>query len=386
MRIQCRTVSAVLALSSGTGCVAQPDREMQTSETTGASSPAQIGSDGFFYLNGQKTVVFGAEAERRVYTNREVDQLIPRLQEMGVNALVIYFQNLQSDYFYQQMDSQNIWIAQHLGSVKKRTVAFSATGGELGTLPDEAWIQTNLTNINTAVTRLAPRNNILFWWMGGEFAEPEFHTTSGRTAVRDSVRRYRDAIAAIDTRSRPYTVSHHYMETIEDPLLPFIDYSDLTDFSWFTVATHFHLKDFVSWGGWWPVAQITEPAFILDSLLDRAHALAHHKPIFLGGWYGQAPLWGPCAADAQRALMHDKWDAIQHVPHLGGSSYHLDEWDGNAIPHALFHRTSDDWIPTPAGRALQEIISTSTLPDDAAVTGLVGATGTTLEGPRAPRP
>jgi hypothetical protein len=35
-------------------------------QTISAESPSQIGPDGYFYLNGEKTIVVGVEEERRV--------------------------------------------------------------------------------------------------------------------------------------------------------------------------------------------------------------------------------------------------------------------------------------------------------------------------------
>jgi hypothetical protein len=205
------------------------------------------------------------------------------------------------------------------------------------------------------VPRLAAYRNILFWWMGGEFVEPDLHGSLAAGVVRDHVERYRDLIRQKDPLRRPFTVSHHYVEAIEDPALPFTDYADLTDFTWFTVATHFHLGDFTPGGGWWPVARISEAPVLLKGALDRAVQLNHGKPIFFGGWYGQSPLFGPCAPGDQRQRVLDKWAAISSVPNVGFSTYHLDEWSGNGLPHALFARTPGGWTPTPAGVALREI-------------------------------
>jgi len=349
-------------------------------QTILAASFSQIGPDGYFYLNGEKTktIVVGVEEERRVLSKAQVDELIPRLKDTGINFLVIYFQNLQNDYFYKRMEEKGIWIAQHLGTVKKELQGFSNTGGVIGTVPDEAWFQARLADVNKAVTRLASRTNILFWWMGGEFVEPDFYTPSGTATIRDHISRYRDAIQALDPMGRPFTVSHHYIEAIENPLAPFIDFSDLTDFTWFTVATHFHLGDFIPCAGWWPIAQVTEPRFVLNTVLQRAYNLNHQKPIFFGGWYGQAPFWGPCTSDDQGDRMLDKWAAISNVPNIGYSTYHLDEWDGNGIPHALFKWTGNTWVTTAAGNALREIATSVAMENGVTKSGLAGVRGAEL--------
>jgi hypothetical protein len=358
-------------------------------QTILAASPSQIGSDGYFYLNGEKTIVVGVEEERRVLSPEQVRELLPRLKDTGINFLVIYLQNIQKDYFYQLMEDNGIWIAQHLGTVKKELQGFSNTGGVIGTVPDEAWFQARLVNVRKAVTHLASHKNILFWWMGGEFVEPDFHTPSGTATIRKHISRYRKAIQECDPKAiqkcdpmdpmrRPFTVSHHYIEAIENPLAPFIDFSDLTDFTWFTVATHFHLGDFIPGAGWWPIAQVTEPSFVLNTVLQRAYNLNHQKPIFFGGWYGQAPFWGPCTSEDQGDRVLDKWAAISNVPNIGYSTYHLDEWDGNDIPHALFNWTGNTWVTTAAGNALREIATSVAMENGVTKNGLAGVRGTEL--------
>lgn len=352
-------LAAAAACSQG----AAPGRPEATAEH---ARRVAIGPDGYFYVDGRKTIVFGAEEEHHRYTAAELGSLIPRLREMGVTFLVLYVGNPQDDFFYARLDAAGIFVAQDLGNVKKRMVSpFAATGGVIGTLPDEALVAANLAQIDDVVGRLARFDNILFWWMGGELAEPEFHSAAGRDLTRDSIRRYAQEIRALDPERRPFTVSHHYVEAIEDPALPFVDYSDLTDFTWFTLATHFHAGDFTTAAPalrWFPVAATSEPSPILGALVRRAYELGHDRPIFLGGWYGQAPLLGPCRSEDQPRLLRDKWDAISGVPHVGGSTYHLSAWDDNAIPHALFEQVDGDWIPTPAGAALGEIIDSSGSP------------------------
>jgi len=319
--------------------------------------PVEVSPEGFFYLNGIKTLVIGAEEERHVYTSAEIDQLIPRLKDTGIKFLVVYKGDAQQDFFYEKLQGAGIYVAQHLGTLKKETQqSFSGTGGVIGTIPDEAWMQLTLDYINVTVPRLSKFRNILFWWLGGEFVEPEFHTGSGALAVRDAVRRARDAVRALDPLKRPFTVSHHYVEVIEDPLLPFIDYRDLTDFTWFTVATHMHLGDFLAGGGWWPVLQESEWGPLLQSILSKAYSLNGSKPIFFGGFYGQAPWWGPCRKEDQYGLLRDKWNLLKATPFNGGSVYHATEWNGNGIPHVLYDRTSTGWAPTPAAQAVKEII------------------------------
>lgn len=316
----------------------------------------EVSPEGYFYLNGKKTIVMGAEEERHIYTEAEIGQMIPRLKQMGVNFLVIYVGNPQQDFFYEKLAAAGIYVAVHLGTLKKETQeGFSNTGGVIGTIPDEEWMQMTLARIQEMVPRLARFNNILFWWLGGEFVEAEFHSADGMAAVRDAVRRTRDAVRALDPKGRPFTVSHHYVEAVEDPLLPFIDYRDLTDFTWFTVATHMHWGDFAEGGGWWPVLQESEPGLILESILSKAYDLNGKKAVFFGGFFGQAPWWGPCKKEDQYGALKDKWNILKKISHSGGSAYHATEWDGNDIPHRLFERVGDDWIPTPAGRAFQEI-------------------------------
>ncbi|MHB8872860.1 MAG: hypothetical protein ACYC8T_04170 [Myxococcaceae bacterium] len=288
------------------------------------------------------------------------DALIPRLKEMGVSFLVVYIGNPQQDFFYERLEAEGLWIAQDLGNVKKKTLSpFPNTGGVIGTVPDEDTVRDNLERIDGLVGRLSRFRNILFWWMGGEFAEPAFHDAEGMRLTRDSVRRYAEAIRARDPLKRPFTVSHHYVEALQDPVLDFVDLSELTDFTWFTVATHFHLGDFVPNGGWLPVAQSSEAPFALGPLLERASGLNHRRPIFLGGWFAQAPLFGPCSGEAQPALMKEKWKVVSKVPHLGSSTYHLAAWNDNGIPHALLEWTEEGWVQTPAGKALGEIVRSS---------------------------
>ncbi len=215
--------------------------------TISDESPSQIGPDGYFYLNGEKTktIVVGVEEERCVLLDEQVDELIPRLKETGINFLVIYLQNLQNKYFYERMEQEGIWIAQHLGTVKKELQGFSNTGGVIGTVPNDQWLQARLADVETAMNLLASRENILFWWMGGEFVEPDFYTPSGTATIHEHIRRYREAIQGcdpediqecdprypLDGMGRPFTVSHHYIEAIGNPLASFIDFSDLTDFT-----------------------------------------------------------------------------------------------------------------------------------------------------------
>lgn len=222
---------AVSVLLATTGCLgAGPEVDGVPDPDAAGPRPVAIGADGYFYLDGERTIMIGVEEERRVLGDAEIDSLIPRLHEAGVNALVIYLQDVQSDYFYQRTEAAGIWIAQHLGTLKKETgPGFANTGGVIGTIPDEAWYQARLADLEQVVPRLAGHRNILFWWLGGELVEPEFHTARGIAIVREHVRRYRDAVAALDPLRRPFTVSHHVAEAVEDPLLRFVDYSDLTD-------------------------------------------------------------------------------------------------------------------------------------------------------------
>lgn len=351
---------ASLLLATVAGCFdaggATTDPIDDTSGPEPIERPVTIGADGYFYLDGKRTIVIGAEEERRVLGDAEVDALIPRLREAGVNFLVIYLQDLQTDYFYDRTEAEGIWIAQHLGTLKKETQqGFSNTGGVIGTIPDEAWYQVRLAEIQNVVPRLAVHRNILFWWLGGELVEPEFHSAEGIAVVREHVRRYRDTLRSLDPLHRPFTVSHHFVEVVEDVVIPFVDYADLTDFTWFTVASHFHLGDFLPAGGWRPVAGLAESSVVMRPILERAIELNRGKPLFLGGWFGRGPLLGPCSAEDQGQRIRETWDTVSSVPYLGFSAYHLDEWDGNGIPHALFTRTDHDWVPTPAGHALREI-------------------------------
>lgn len=320
--------------------------------------PVEIGPDGFFRLEGRRTVLYGLEEEHHRYTRDELEALIPRLKQLGVNFLVLYRNNPQEDFFYQRLGEEGLWVAQELGGVKKITLSpFANTGGNLGTLPDEALVVSNLAWLVPEVTRLSRFRSILFWWLGGEFAEPEFHTQAGAAAVRDSVARYRDAVRAADPLGRPFTVSHHYVEALEDAALSFIDFSDLTDFTWFTVATHFHSGDFVANGGWWPVARASEVPAVFEPTLQRASALNHRRPVFLAGWFAQAPLWGPCDAGGQGEAMREKWRLLSTVPNLGASTYHLSEWNQNGMPHALLEWKGGDWKPTAAGETLRGILA-----------------------------
>ncbi len=322
-----------------------------------AARPVEIGSDGFFVLNGQRRVVWGLEEEHHRYTREELEALVPRLKALGVTFLVLYRGNPQEDFFYERLAADDLWVAQELGNVKKPTrQAFAATGGVIGTLPDEATVAENLARIDDHLTRLAKHRNILFWWIGGEFAEPEFHTREGVEAVRASVRLYGEAVRARDPLGRPFTVSHHYVEALESLSMQYVDYADLTDFTWFTLATHFHLGDFVGGGGWLPVARASEVPLALEPILARAHELNGKRPIFLAGFYAQAPLLGPCTAGEQAAGLREKWRLVSTVPHVGGSVYHLSAWDGNAMPHAIFEQQGRDWNLTSAGETLKGLL------------------------------
>lgn len=321
-----------------------------------ADLPVRIGRDGAFVLNGHRTVVIGVEEERNVLGDAAVSRLGPRLAEIGANFVVVYLQNVQDDAFYDALEAEGIWVAQHLGTLKKETgLGFAGTGGVIGTLPDEPWLGERMVDIEDVVPRLAGHRNILFWWLGGEFVEPVFHSPDGIAVTRDHVRRYREAIRALDPLERPFTVSHHFLEAVESDILPYIDFSDLTDFTWFTVAGHLHAGDVVPGGGWWPLARVDELPGAMTAAVRRASTLDRGRPIFLGGLFGQAPAAGPCARDDQPKRLLDAWDAIAGVPHMGLSAYHLDAWNDNAIPHALLEWTGEDWVVTPAGRALGTI-------------------------------
>lgn len=320
--------------------------------------PVAIGADGYFVLNGRRTVVYGLEEEHHVYTEQELDLLVPALRELGVTFLVVYRGNVQQDFFYERFEREGLWVAQELGNVKKRVASpFAGTGGVLGTVPDEETIASNLQHIDELVGRLARHRSILFWWIGGEFAERDFHTPAGEQAVRASVALYADAVRARDPLGRPFTVSHHYVEALEDALLPFIDFSDLTDFTWFTVATHFHSCDFIEGGGWYPLARASEVPLALEVLLARAWQLNHERPVFFGGWYAQAPLLGACSMEHQAEGMREKWRVLSTVPSMGASAYHLAEWQENGIPHAMLEWRDGALAPTSAGTALREILA-----------------------------
>lgn len=338
---------------------AQPPLQVNVGEKPEAAAPpVEIGADGYFVLNGRRTVVYGLEEEHHVYSEQELDVLVPAMRELGVTFLVIYLGNVQEDYFYERFEREGLWVAQELGNVKKRVASpFAGTGGVLGTVPDDETIAGNLENIDAVVGRLARHRSILFWWVGGEFAEREFHTPAGEQAVRASVALYADAVRARDPLGRPFTVSHHYVEALEDVLMPFIDYSDLTDFTWFTVATHFHSCDFMEGSGWWPVARESEVPVALEALLARAWRLNHERPVFFGGWFAQAPLLGACSVDHQPEGMREKWRVLSTVPSIGASAYHLAAWEDNGIPHAMLERRDGDLVPTAAGVALRELLA-----------------------------
>jgi len=327
----------------------------------GGDAPPRVAidDDGYFLIDGVREIPFGAEEEHRVYDRDDLDRLIPRLHEMGVRFLVVYQGNRQEDYFYEELAAEGIFVAQHLGTLKKETYSpFPSTGGVIGTLPDEPWLQDTLDRIDETVGRLARFDNILFWWLGGELVEPEFHSPEGVAQIRDAVQRCGDRVRALDPRARPFTVSHHFIEVAQERIAQFIDLTDLTDFSWFTVATHFHLGDFGMRGSaleWLPVARETELPLVLDAILARASELNHGRPMFLGGWYANAPLLGPCTAGAQAELLRDKWANLQSASILGSSVYHATEWDDNGIPHALIETRGDSWTLTEAGAALREI-------------------------------
>lgn len=320
--------------------------------------PVAIDAEGYFVLEGRRTAVFGVEEEHHRYTWEELDALIPALKEAGVSFLVLYVGNPQEDFFYQRLEAEGLWVAQDLGNVKKQTLSpFANTGGVIGDVPDPVTVEQNLAQIGRTVGRLSRFRNILFWWMGGEFAEPGFHQGDGPRITRDSIRRYAEAVRALDPLDRPFTVSHHYVEALEGVALPFLDLSDLTDFTWFTVATHFHRGDFLAGAGWEPVASTTEHPLVLRTLLERAWELNHRRPLFLGGWYGQAPEAGACAATDQQLNLTAKWELVSRVPHSGGSTWHLSSWGENANPHSLFEWDGARLRRTAAGDALREIAS-----------------------------
>ncbi|MBI4952661.1 MAG: hypothetical protein HY908_11555 [Myxococcales bacterium] len=356
-------LALALAVSVGGGGVTAGCAADEGDMASDASDrPVAIGADGYFYLDGVKSIVFGAEEEHHHYTPEELDALVPRLHELGVGFLVLYVQNPQEDFFYERLEAAGLYVAQDLGNVKKRLLSpFAATGGVIGTVPDAALVAANLAQIDELVGRLARFRSILFWWMGGELVEPAFHSASGSAAVRASVHRYAERVRALDPLGRPFTVSHHYLEALADPLLSFVDFGDDTDFTWLTVATHFHLGDFSDLlpVPWLPVARATEPRLVLTPILERAFALNRERPVFFGGWYGQAPLLGPCRPEGQAEGMVEKWAALAGVPHSGGSTYHLSSWGDNDIPHALFVQSGGDWLPTEAGLALGEIIASA---------------------------
>lgn len=201
-----------------------------------------IDDEGDFLVGGKRTHMLGVEE--------------PPADEEGFKAAVPLIRNLCADFAlfyvtswpyrspdqYEQLEKSGIWIAQQVAEAKMVENGLPLTGGGMGTFPDEEFTARQMASIEDIVGRLASSDHILFWWIGGELVEPEFHEQGGER-LRELVAALVDAIHKADPLHRPITIQRHILEIGMYPD-NFVDLSDIVDFMWVTIATHAHRGDF----------------------------------------------------------------------------------------------------------------------------------------------
>ena len=305
---------------------------------------------GYFYADDERILLLGVEEppvwvafeELRPYPE-VVDDFIALLKQSGVNLVVLYRYAPWPVEFLQRLADAGIWLGIQVADVKEPVFGFPETGGAWGTLPDDEFIAEQMESIRSIVSAYGRLPNVAFWWLGGEFVEPVFRADGGRR-IREIVRMYADEIRSLDGAGRPITCSRHLLEYWDGN--PFsgvtpIDLSDITDFTWITIATHMHLGDFVrdipGELAWLPVLDAMEDAAVLAHILETAWDMNGRRPLYLGSWSTKAPDAGVCGWSSE--LTRAQWDAIfGAVPSLGGAYWHVaSHIQPSYEPHVLMY-------------------------------------------------
>lgn len=305
---------------------------------------------GFFYIDDERTLLLGAEEptiwvafeELRPYPEI-VDEFIQMCHKASINLIVLYRHAPWETDFLERLADAKIWLGIQVADVKEPLFGFSHTGGAWGTLPSQEYIDEQIESIERIVSTYGHLPNIAFWWIGGEFVEPIFRKDGGER-VREIVQMYVSKIRELDPQNRPITCSRHILEYWSKN--PFggvtpIDLSDITDFTWITIATHMHIGDFIANIPedlrWFPILQAMEDKSTLKQILQTAWELNGKKPLYIGSWSTKAPPDGPCGWSSE--LTFEQWKAVsESVPFLGGAYWdfgsHLED---EIEPHALIY-------------------------------------------------
>lgn len=301
----------------------------------GGRRPVIIGDDGYFHINGEPTRILGVEfypTEKAI-----LQKSIPLIKELGCNFVFFYpngWEDRRDEGHYKLLADNGLMAAQMVSIAKMGdgTGEFAMTGGGVGVLPDEPFILEQLDLIAEMVAAFSVNENVLFWLIGGEFVSDEMLADGGR-ALRDVVQRMTDEIRAHDPLGRPVTVAHHIMEAVLFDEDSFVDFSDIVDFTWFTIATHLHDGDLnaESEEPWAPSLAIEEPK-ALAGFVNKAYRLNHGMPIYLASWYTNAI--APVCAPSYDATM-EKWNTITSAaPFLGAAFWPFIHWLDDS-PHTL---------------------------------------------------
>lgn len=334
-------------------CLAPQEAGKSTSDDTTADIRFDKRS-GFFHIDDNRTLLLGAEEptiwvafeELRPYPEI-VDEFIEMCREANINLIVLYrYAPWQTDFLERLADAK-IWLGIQVAEVKENLFGFPETGGAWGTLPSQEFIDEQIESINRIVSTYSYLSNIAFWWIGGEFVEPVFRKDGGKR-VREIVQMYISKIRELDPQNRPITCSRHLLEYwSQNPFggVTSIDLSDITDFTWVTIATHMHLGDFIpdlpENFRWLPILDAMEDEHTLQQILQTAWELNGRKPLYLGSWSTKAPGGGPC--DWSSDLTLNAWRAASvSVSFLGGAYWdfgsHLEDYKE---PHALIYLGAD---------------------------------------------
>jgi hypothetical protein len=314
----------------------------------GRETPS-IDADGYFVLNGARTLLLGAEEppvwvafpELRPYP-RIADDFARLCRDAGINLIVFYKWVPWPPAFIERLGQEGIWAGIQVAEAKQPLLSFGQTGGAIGTLPDAAFESEQMELIRERVSSYASLSNVAFWWIGGEFVEPFFYLDGG-AALRALLGRYVGAIRSLDPDRRPITCSQHLLEALLcGPAMgrACLDLSDVVDFQWYTIATHMHVGDFVpglpSSLNWQPVLNNLEEPLLLSSLLAKIRDTQGGKALYLGSWSTMSPKEGPCRPSAELTL--GQWELLRSagVPFSGGAFWNLGSHvQPSDFPHGL---------------------------------------------------
>lgn len=182
--------------------------------------PPYIDGEGYFVLNGARTLLLGAEEppvwvafpELQPYPGI-ADDFARLCRDAGINLIVFYKWVPWPRAFIERLGQEGIWVGVQVAEAKQPLLSFVRTGGAIGTLPDEAFESEQMELIRERVSHYAPLSNVAFWWIGGEFVEPFFYADGG-AALKALLARYVGAIRNLDPERRPVTCSQHLLEAL----------------------------------------------------------------------------------------------------------------------------------------------------------------------------